>query len=428
MTSDLRAAMGAAAVDAARAVDYRGAGTVEFLLDEGGEFHFLEMNTRLQVEHPVTEMVTGLDLVALQLQVAEGAPLGITQDEICLTGHAIEARLYAEDPADGFLPSTGPVAHWQPPSGVRVDAGIETGGEVSSHYDAMVAKVVAHGPTRDAALRKLATALDQTVLLGPRSNLAFLADAIARPAFVQGQATTAFVDEEYCGGFVAPPPSVQDLAIAGLICHLAGRAEAQVTALGVPDELLDWSSSVARSSICVFETTNGPAKIRVQPTRSGQYVIDVGDESQIVAGRIEFSGSTLTANVCRQGDANVTDGTDARPLSYRYSKDKDARLHLSRGAIVHVLVDQSRRRAGAADDAGGGSVTAPMHGRLVSLDVAIGALVAKGERLAVLEAMKMQHAIVAEIDGTVSAIHCAAEDQIAAGDMILEIAPSEEQG
>ncbi|MGD8417977.1 MAG: biotin carboxylase N-terminal domain-containing protein, partial [Pseudomonadales bacterium] len=153
MTPELRAAMGSAAVEAALAVDYRGAGTVEFLLDEAGEFYFLEMNTRLQVEHPVTELVTGLDLVALQLAVAEGRPLGIDQDDVALSGHAIEVRLYAEDPAQDFLPATGPIHRWHPTEMLRVDAGIASGGEVSPFYDAMVAKLIAHGESRDAARR-----------------------------------------------------------------------------------------------------------------------------------------------------------------------------------------------------------------------------------------------------------------------------------
>ena len=168
MTPSLREAMGSAAVEATRAVDYRGAGTVEFLLDEeGGGFYFLEMNTRLQVEHPVTEMVTGLDLVAMQLQVARGAALDITQEEVRLNGHAIEVRFYAEDPEAGFLPSTGPILLWNPPSGdgVRADAGIQTGGEVSPFYDAMVAKIVAHGATREDARQRLVRALERTSLV-----------------------------------------------------------------------------------------------------------------------------------------------------------------------------------------------------------------------------------------------------------------------
>ncbi|MCG8443265.1 MAG: ATP-grasp domain-containing protein, partial [Caulobacterales bacterium] len=195
MTPALRAAMGEAAVDAARAVDYRGAGTVEFLLDRECGFHFLEMNTRLQVEHPVTEAVTGLDLVALQIAVARGEPLGLSQDDVALAGHAIEVRLYAEDPDADFLPSTGPILLWRPPSGagVRVDAGVETGGEISPFYDPMVAKIIASGPTREDARKRLVRALEGAALFGPKTNRDFLLDALRQDAFVKGEATTAFI-------------------------------------------------------------------------------------------------------------------------------------------------------------------------------------------------------------------------------------------
>ncbi|MEM7459839.1 MAG: acetyl-CoA carboxylase biotin carboxylase subunit, partial [Pseudomonadota bacterium] len=199
MTPELRAEMGAAAVTAARAVDYRGAGTVEFLLDADGAFYFLEMNTRLQVEHPVTEEVTGLDLVALQIAVAEGRALPLTQDDVQLTGHAIEVRLYTEDPENDFMPSTGRVLHWAPPEGegIRVDDGIETRSDVSPFYDAMVAKIIAKGDTRPEALRRLRAALESTALFGPATNRDFLIDALSQPEFAEGAATTAFIAETY---------------------------------------------------------------------------------------------------------------------------------------------------------------------------------------------------------------------------------------
>ncbi len=415
MTPSLREKMGTAAIEAARTVDYRGAGTVEFLLNDSGDFYFLEMNTRLQVEHPVTEMITGFDLVALQLSVAEGSPLGFTQDDVTLTGHAIEARIYAEDPGDGFMPSTEPIALWSPPSGVRVDAGIKTGGQVSPHYDAMVAKLIAFGDTRESCLRKLSAALADTVLFGPKTNIAFLADAIRREAFENGQATTAFIDQEYgeagisraLNGAVTP----QDFAAAAVIGHLCGRARAQVSALDVPAELLDWSSSSARPTIAVFDADGAEFQVKVTAAAPGQYTAAIGTNALDVEVDL-FSGTSATLRI---------DGT---PIAYRFFDQGIGELFLSRGAITHHLIDRTRQRSTAREMAGGGAVTAPMHGRLISIDVDQGDAVAKGQRLAVLEAMKMQHEIVAQIDGQIVSVTATAGSQVAADDLILEIEPT----
>ncbi|MBT4211592.1 MAG: ATP-grasp domain-containing protein, partial [Porticoccaceae bacterium] len=199
MTPELREKMGQSAIDAAKSVNYRGAGTVEFLLDDSGFFYFLEMNTRLQVEHPVTELITGLDLVALQIKVAQGEPLGLSQDDINLEGHAIEVRLYTEDPSQDFLPASGPVDLWAPASGVgvRVDGGISTGQAISPFYDPMVAKVIGYGPTREAARLRLIGALKETVLFGTPNNKDFLIQCLEKQPFIDGAATTAFIAEEF---------------------------------------------------------------------------------------------------------------------------------------------------------------------------------------------------------------------------------------
>ena len=413
MSPELRNRMGAAAVRAARSVDYRGAGTVEFLLDDGGDFYFLEMNTRLQVEHPVTELVTGLDMVAMQIRVAEGAPLGLVQEDVRLNGHAIEARLYAEDPGDGFLPSTGPVRFWSPPKGIRVDAGIETGGEVSPHYDAMVAKLIAWGETREACLRQLASALDDTLLFGPKTNLAFLADAVGRRAFADGEATTAFIAEEYGdGGFVAETPSDADLIAAAVIEHLSRRSAAQSSALAVPDELLDWSSTAARPSIAVYRMGDDDAKITVSP-KGDSYRLSVRGELHSVSA------------VCHEENA-VTLSIDDSLIAYRYLDIGTGEIFLQRGPVTHRLVNRARQ-FGQSDDADGpGTVTAPMHGSLLKVDVRPGDRVARGDRLGILEAMKMQHVILAELDGVISAVHAEIGTQIAAGSLILEITPADE--
>src|SRR5450830_1016947 len=197
MTAELRQAMGEAALKAGRAVSYVGAGTVEFLLDARGQFYFLEMNTRLQVEHPVSEMITGLDLVDWQLQIAAGQPLPLTQSEVSLSGHAMEVRLYAEDPAQGFLPQTGAVLRWEPAAGVRIDHGVLEGQRISPFYDPMLGKIIAHGATREEARRKLLRAVEDTVLLGVATNQRLLADLLKHPQFIHGDFSTALIAEHF---------------------------------------------------------------------------------------------------------------------------------------------------------------------------------------------------------------------------------------
>ncbi|MEJ6685570.1 MAG: biotin carboxylase N-terminal domain-containing protein, partial [SAR86 cluster bacterium] len=220
MTPELREQMGQSAIDAAKSVNYHGAGTVEFLLDASGAFYFLEMNTRLQVEHPVTELITGLDLVALQISVAQGEALSITQDDVHLEGHAIEVRLYTEDPSLDFLPASGPVDLWQPADGVgiRIDAGIVSGQDISPFYDPMVAKVIGYGPDRESARLRLIGALKETVLFGTPNNKRFLIQCLEKQCFIDGTATTAFIAEEFSGeDLQVAPPSFADSAVAAVI-------------------------------------------------------------------------------------------------------------------------------------------------------------------------------------------------------------------
>jgi geranyl-CoA carboxylase alpha subunit len=414
MTPQLRAKMGAAAIQAARAVDYIGAGTVEFLLDNAGDFYFLEMNTRLQVEHPVTEAVTGRDLVALQLQVAQGEPLGLTQDDIMLSGHAIEVRLYAEDPASGFLPATGPVLAWQPPGDIRVDAGIASGGAVSPFYDAMVAKLVAHGPTREVARARLVRALQQSALLGVANNRDFLISALGQPDFISGAATTGFIADYYGEGAVdLGEPSAADVAAAAVLLHRARQQEHRAQAVSVNAELLDWASTGALQSVFQFgqsgEDSDGPMSVHVHAFGGGHYRVTVGDQS-IAAALLSVAGNHARLAI---------DGRRIDAIFYHQGRDIWT-------ALPHrqFLLSDTTGLGQALDSGGGGIVTAPMHGQLLSILVAAGQAVAKGEQLAVLEAMKMQHQILAETDGTVSQIAAQAGSQIAAGDLILEIAPA----
>ncbi len=270
MTEELRAAMGAAAVEAARAVNYVGAGTVEFLLDQSGDFYFLEMNTRLQVEHPVTEMVTGLDLVEWQLRVARGEPLPATQDDITLTGHAIEVRLYAEEPEQGFLPSTGPIHLFSLPEGegLRVDAGVESGDAVSPFYDAMVAKVIGYGDTREDARRRLLTGLEEGALLGLGNNRDFLIDVLDRPAFVAGEATTAFIAENYGDHFSREETPSSVVAAAAVIQHLLALGRCAQAAPTVSPELFDHGSGLRRTR-CAQHCDVGDPKCRLLQRTGG---------------------------------------------------------------------------------------------------------------------------------------------------------------
>ncbi len=412
MTPDLRRKMGAAAVEAARAVDYRGAGTVEFLLGSDGQFYFLEMNTRLQVEHPVTEEITGLDLVALQIAVARGEPLPVTQDQVVLSGHAIEVRLYAEDPAKDFLPSTGPILKWIPPEGegIRVDAGIATGGAVSPFYDAMVAKIVARGATRDEARRRLIAALNNTALFGLSTNRDFLIDALSRPVFVKGEATTAFIAETYGeGGFTARPALLEDWAPAIVIGYVRSRQRALDAAVTVSPELLGWSSTQDLRSSAVYALGDQKMAVTVRPTPAG-FELTSGKDT-VVARVLSLEGSSAVLKV---GDKRV---------AVLFHEEGSGTIHTMAGGTTLSIRNLSSSIQPVHDEAGGRTVTAPMHGRLLEVIVSVGTLVKKGDKLAVLEAMKMQHEIVAAVDGTVCSVFAAANTQIAANDVILEIEP-----
>ncbi len=411
VTADLRNKMGASAVEAARSIGYRGAGTVEFLLEGDGAFYFLEMNTRLQVEHPATELVTGLDLVALQIQVAEGEPLGLTQDEIELSGHAIEARIYAEDPAQDFLPCTGTIEAWRPATGegIRVDSGIETGSEISPFYDPMIAKMIAHGPTRDVARRRLVEALKNTLLFGLQNNIRFLIDVLEKPDFADGEATTAFISECFGDeGLSASEPDIEDLAVAAVLNYRFDRDAAAARALAVPEQLLGWSSNAKLSTPYRFAGPDREIELQVAATGRSQFevicdersfVIDTGDGAQLTV-----NGRRMSAFAARPGPGLFDINIDGR--TYR----------------LRNLVGLSALEEGETD---GGRVLAPMHGRIVEVFVKPGQLVEAGTRLLILEAMKMQHEIVAEVTGTIAQIVCSPEDQVGADDLLIEIESGE---
>ena len=408
MTPELRAAMGQAAVEAAKAVNYVGAGTVEFLLDEAGEFYFLEMNTRLQVEHPVTEMVTGYDLVEWQIRVARGEDLPAEQEDIELFGHAIEVRLYAEDPASGFLPSTGAIKLFTQPQGpgIRVDAGVETGDEVTPFYDAMVAKLITYGDTREDARLKMRSALQGTALFGPENNRDFLIDVMDQEEFISGAATTAFIADNYGEAFTPSKVAGTDLAVAGAIQHVIAMETHHRQSASVNEELLDWVSMGRVTDTRSYEVEEQAREALVVPLNAGEYEVSVGEESHhVLVTDVEDNAMTLEV-----------DGLSQR---YHYHSQAPATLFLASDALSMVLADSTRIPPEAEEAAGGGTIAAPMHGQLLSIDVTMGEAVVKGQRIAVLEAMKMQHELIAPGSGTVVDISGTAGKQIGAGDLIM---------
>jgi 3-methylcrotonyl-CoA carboxylase alpha subunit len=409
MSADLRAAVGASAVAAAKAVGYVGAGTVEFIADganglKAGGFWFMEMNTRLQVEHPVTEMITGLDLVEWQLRVAAGEKLPMAQGAVKFDGHAVEARLYAEDPQHGFLPSTGRLVALRFPQadGVRVDTGVETGSEVTSFYDPMIAKLVAHGKTRGEALDRLANALDATIVAGPRSNASFLAALCRAPAFKSGDFDTGFIERNLAQ--LGAVPQQLDLAAA---------------ARGAQELLVQQQDRLALSLDEGAEQPNSPW--------------DAGDAFQLSPGRhlalpILADGESVVAQISygQNGPAVTIKGVTAAANATVVAAN-DAIYVLYRGRQTKVsLRDLALDEAGDQDKSG--LVRAPMHGKVLGLLVEQGAQVTRGQQIAIIEAMKMEHALVAPVDGTVTEISVALDAQVAEGAKIMQIAPAVSEG
>ena len=403
VTPELRARMGEAAVNAAKACNYVGAGTVEFLLDANGDFYFLEMNTRLQVEHPVTELVTGLDLVALQIRVARGEPLPLGQDDVTLKGHAIEVRLYAEDPSQNFLPQTGEVMAWRPASGagVRIDHGLRVGQVIGSHYDPMLAKLIAWGDSREDARRRLVRAIEDTVLVGINDNRAFLANILKHPAFAAGEATTAFIGDEFAAD---PSLSVQPLphtawAIGAVLRTLSQDAQ---------KHLRGWHSTAMRPQ----PLTLGCGEQRMPVTldyRQDQIVVQVEDEQvsiHIVDEHLDFL--VLEVNGIRT------------PVPYHNLADHS---WFSWHGHSYAIDDHTHQPQGAADGPGSGQVRAPMDGLVLDVRCQVGDSVTKGQVLAVMEAMKMEHSLRAGVDGTVESVSISTGDQVKGKQVVLSIAP-----
>ncbi len=402
MTAEVRAAMGCAATEAARAVGYEGAGTVEFIADGAqglrpNGFWFMEMNTRLQVEHPVTEAITGLDLVELQFRVAAGEALPLGQDDVRIDGHAAEARLYAEDPERNFLPSTGKLTalEFSGGEGVRIDTGVEAGSVVSPYYDPMIAKVIAHGHDRNEALERLATALGNTVVVGPHANAAFLKALVSHPEFRAGRFDTGFIDRNL-SQLTRVDPAVENAAIAAAVETLL-RPAAQESE-GRSDSWRDpWRDPWAANDGFAL----GPAR---------QFDLD-----------ITVDGHPRKATVQWGEGARVTMDGVAAGNGVRFVPAGAGVVAIANGVQRSVAL-KSYDSIDVDHLDGDGVIKAPMHGKVLAILVEQGASVQKGERVAVVEAMKMEHALMAPIEGTVAEIVAAVGAQIAEGATILSIA------
>jgi acetyl/propionyl-CoA carboxylase alpha subunit len=398
----LRGAMGHSAVNAARAVDYVGAGTVEFILGQDGSFHFLEMNTRLQVEHPVTELVTGIDLVEWQLRVAAGETMPLSQDAIVQRGHAIEVRLYAEDPAAGFLPQVGVIRRLDVPSGdgIRVDSGIEPGSEVSRFYDPMLAKLVVHGPERAAAVRKMRVLLGGTIVHGVLTNLDHLSDVVAQPAFLAGDVDTGFLDD-YLPDWEPHPATTVEIAAVATALTTPG-----MTVSGGPWEMLGpWRVSAAGGTPLRLEERHHvhDAAVRRQGDR---LTVVVGDETHAIEPLQHESGVVHYA-------------VDGHPVELSLTVADDevwAHVH-GRTHRFHRL--PPTRHADATASSGGGQLTSPMPGAVVDVRVGAGDHVAAGQVLAVVEAMKMEHPITAPGPGVITEVRVSVGEAVDAGAALL---------
>ncbi|HEV2157842.1 acetyl-CoA carboxylase biotin carboxylase subunit [Bradyrhizobium sp.] len=399
VTPELRAKMGEVAVAAVKALRYEGAGTLEFLLDAGGEFYFMEMNTRLQVEHPVTEAITGLDLVELQLRVARGEALPIKQQDVRFTGHAIEVRLCSEDAAQDFMPQSGRMARWQVPESVRVEHALQSGSEIPPFYDSMIAKVISHGATREEARGRLIVGLEQLTALGVTTNQAFLMSCLRHPGFAKGEATTAFIGA-HRDELLAPSTNAAfDTALAGLLLY--------VTNPRAPSWQSGRSLSATFPLPAKIEITGHAHELEITRERDGSYIVADGRQER-------FEIEQLDPDAIRFRHDGVMD-------SAKFLRDGD-RLYVQHRGIPLAVTDLTLAAPKAATSNGGdGKVRAAMNGRVVAVLVKPGDRVTAGQPVMTLEAMKMEHVHKAGIDGVVAAIDVAEGEQVTTGRIVAEI-------
>jgi propionyl-CoA carboxylase alpha chain len=408
VSAELRERLGAAATAAGRALGYVGAGTVEFVLDGAGQFHFLEVNTRLQVEHPVTELVTGLDLVRLQLLVAQGEPLPPEARTARMTGHAIEVRLYAEDPRNGFLPTAGRLRDFSLPDTVRVDAGVDTGQEISTHYDALLAKVVAHAPTRPEAAAVLATALRRGRVHGVGTNQDLLVGILSHREFLAGGADTGFLQRHPAAELMAAGSGrLEDAAAAATLALRAHRRrEATVQAAVTPG----WRNVLSADPLVRLQTVDGArvldVRYRVVDDRVELRIDDQPFDPLLLAGVTPVGAHRYEVELERDGlRQSFVVGIHGQHLD----------VSSAAGPVELVAVDPLPPPSAPQE---AGSLTAPMPGLVVRTEVEPGQRVARGQPVLVLEAMKMEHTVRSPHDGVVEAVLVAVGEQVAVGQLL----------
>ena len=415
MTLERRAAMGQAAVNAAKAVGYVGAGTVEFIANQDGSFYFMEMNTRLQVEHPVTEMITGLDLVEWQLRVASGQPLPLTQEQLEIDGHAIEARVYAEDPDKGFLPSTGRLVHLVPPpesDSVRVDTGVEQGDEITPYYDPMIAKLIVWGADRKQALARMRRALTQYRVVGVSNNINFLSRLVALPSFVNAELDTGLIEREQRLLFPPQeevPGDVWLVAALAELLHEQREVNSKFAAAadrGSPWRALDGWRLNGRAERKLALRMQEKLQEVVVVVIPGGYQLVLNGRSVRASGALGRGGAVHAQLDDSRVNAAVVIAGERRHVFYR-------------GLSWPLALVDTLYVGGEGDDVEGG-LRAPMPGKVVTLMAEPGAIVEKGTPLLVLEAMKMEHTITAPKKGKVVSFHVAAGDQVADGAELVE--------
>jgi geranyl-CoA carboxylase alpha subunit len=396
LTPALRARMGHCAIEAARAVNYLGAGTIEFILDSSDNFYFLEMNTRLQVEHPVTECVTNLDLVDWQLRIATGEILPLTQDQVIFTGHAIEARLCAEDPYDDFAPQTGKVAYFRPQAAaIRIESGITEGGDITPYYDSMVAKFIAHGATRADAIRRLVAALGAAPLIGPPTNAGFLKALLQSSEFTEARLHTGSIDGWTGTEILRRPDSpFETIALAAAI-------------LAAPTD--GFRNRAAAAYTLTLLTETGPRELRVT-TAPGGLVTVANGQSAATIKILKIDGEKIRFE---------HDGIGGHCIAIR----DGATLHLAVGGAVHRVTEPAAHEA-AATETDPTKIITPVAGTLLSI-LPAGTQIAAGDIVAVIEAMKIETRIAASVAGTIAHIHAAAGTQVAAKQHLADLGPLE---
>ncbi|MEQ9347193.1 MAG: acetyl/propionyl/methylcrotonyl-CoA carboxylase subunit alpha [Thalassospira sp.] len=421
MSKELRSQMGKAAVDAAKAIGYQGAGTVEFLLDASGSFYFMEMNTRLQVEHPVTEKITGEDLVEWQLRVADGEALPKSQDALTINGHSFEVRIYAEDPQNDFLPATGKLVHMRMPretEHVRVDTGVYEGGEVSIHYDPMIAKLITWDVDRKSALRRMASALNDVQIVGVTTNTEFLGNIARHPAFEAGEVETGFIPMYHDDLIPAPiTPDNEALAFAALDILLTRDAEAALHAAQSNDPYSPWNSTAGfrlnddNHHDLILRHDGDDIAVKVHYRDTG-YALDMPDGSAIIVnGEHDQNGAIhASLNNVRKRATVLRDGN---------------RLMIFRDGRADRLDIFDPLAAAGGNEGAGGGLTAPMPGKIIAVMAKAGQSVSAGDKLVVMEAMKMEHTISAPVTGTIKEVFFDVGDQVDDGAELIAIEEAE---